>query len=296
MNTQLDLSNIVDPINSKLDLLLKGQAEIKANQEKLISMLSTPDPKPQPVFSVALSDNQLGPYHLADWQKDWNDPNGKPWQPLTFLSIVQDALKERSIRFLFPKDTGYGNKGGGSNFKGNLQKALESAVLSYKIKFDKNFKWMLGGKMPGFRNTPSLSGGRGSQMTESMGFSGRMMWDKYGKMRIYFYSQGMPDDYGWGLGEGTFGQLIPDTWHEIEFEITMNTVGQRNGVVRVKQDGELVAEVTNAVLRTASSPQLITEIYMDVFMGGADSRWAPDEADQGLEIKDIQVYDKLINT
>lgn len=275
-----------------LSFLTEQLDRIETNQQEIMKLIK-PEPIPDPeniAFAVDLSDNQLGPYQLTDWQKDWNNP-GKPWKPLTFLSVVDDE-GEKVLKFDYLQGK-YGSLGGGSNFNGILPKPLEHATLSYDIFFEEGFDYGLGGKMFGFRNTPSLSGGNASAMTVSTGFSGRMMWDKYRKMKLYFYSQGMPGPYGWGLGKSAFGDLTPGEWHNIELEIKMNTVGKSDGVVRVKQNGVLLAEVTNAVLRTASSPQYITELYCDTFMGGNDSSWAPDHNQFAL-MKNFKVIDQII--
>lgn len=264
---------------------------IEANQQELLRRTQPaapiPNPVREPVMKIDLQDNALGPYQLADWRRDWNNP-GNPWKPLTFLSVVENA-GDKVLKFDYLQGK-YGSLGGGSNFNGILPKTLEHATLSYEIFFEEGFDYGLGGKMIGFRNTPSLSGGNASAMAQSTGFSGRMMWNEYRKMKLYFYSQGMPGPYGWDLKAGEFGDLKPSVWHQIELEIKMNTVGKADGIVIAKQNGVVLARVENVVLRTASSPQKITELYVDTFMGGNDSQWAPDHNQFAL-MKNFKVFE-----
>jgi hypothetical protein len=88
------------------------------------------------------------------------------------------------------------------------------------------------------------------------------------QLRMYTYYPGMPTQsdgttcYGSsGANTGaTYNSGLPPlsrgTWHEVEFWVKLNTVGQPNGLQRVWIDGSLLAEWPNLTYRYTSDLRL----------------------------------------
>jgi len=68
-------------------------------------------------------------------------------------------------------------------------------------------------------------------------------------------------------------QFVPGKWHEVRTEITLNTPGKKDGVVRSWLDGTPALERRN--LRFRNSPDIgIDALYFSTFFGGNDLSWA----------------------
>lgn len=77
----------------------------------------------------------------------------------------------------------FNNKTGGAQFYTlwNSSTPFQSMLLSYELSFDKGFDWVKGGKLPGIRGGPSVTGcSGGKEPTGSDCFSTRLMWRKDG--------------------------------------------------------------------------------------------------------------------
>jgi hypothetical protein len=219
-------------------------------------------------------DNSLGDYKLEEWRKDWNN-NGNPWTSLNNLKIVEMEGR-KSLRHNYLKDK-FGASGGGANFNGIIpnNQGLVEVYFSYRLFIEMGFDWGLGSKMSGVRNTPGPSGGTGLLYKNTDGFSSRLMSNKDGTVRFYNYHHSMSQLYGDNMGLKNWGQLKTGQWQTITLRFVMNKIGVSNGIIQCWIDGVLVATASNVEFRTANSPQNITEIYMNTFMGGNDIAWAP---------------------
>ncbi len=164
-----------------------------------------------------------------------------------------------------------------------LGKEVDNACMSYDIKFDSNFDWSLGGKLPGLGGVrPGVSPGTptGGGNPGDKGWSGRMMWlgpKAYSwagpnNMAVsYMYSPDQKSTYGDNLRWNK--AFKAGVWHKVKQCYVMNTLGQADGVLRSWMDGVLVYEDTHYVYRTHPDVH-IGYMYWAVFRGGADVAWA----------------------
>ncbi|MEL6844995.1 MAG: polysaccharide lyase, partial [Bacteroidota bacterium] len=134
-------------------------------------------------------------YTIADAKKDFNNKI-KPWTagsyrgidaPGAAASLIDDVPQETRIvdgtlRAEYKKNDASGRSGGflfDPYFDG-----VEEAYLEYKVKFDTDFFWATGGKLPGLggsiRGINSETEGRGAIPSgcgyNDDGFSARLMW------------------------------------------------------------------------------------------------------------------------
>lgn len=87
----------------------------------------------------------------------------------------------------------YNNQTGGAQFYSlwNSTSAFQSMLLTYEISFDSSFDWVKGGKLPGIRGGPSVTGCSGGKEPNGTDcFSTRLMWRKDGQGEGEFYLEG----------------------------------------------------------------------------------------------------------
>lgn len=210
---------------------------------------------------------------------DWNNP--RPWGGENLSVIPENEINGNALRVRIHKGgidpatmRARGHAVSGSGFKAKvIERGSDHASLSYKVRFPTGFDFVRGGKLPGLYGGAGNSGGHIPDGED--GFSFRLMWLKDGKGRVYAY---LPSSrvFGTPLLEGRF-QFATGKWHQVTEELTLNTVGDSDGMVRVWIDGKFVGEVSGLTIR--SVPELrIDGVFFDVFFGGNDDTWAASES------------------
>ncbi len=171
---------------------------------------------------------------------------------------------------------------GGDNLFLQLPQPVDNACISYDIKFDGNFDWSLGGKLPGLEGVaPGVapSTPTGGNATDQ-GWSGRAMWlgpKAYSwagptNMGVtYMYHPGQAGTYGdnerWGKA------FVAGKWHTLKQCYKMNTIGRSDGQLTVWLDGQQVINNSAYVFRTKSEVH-ITHLIFSIFRGGSTLDWA----------------------
>ena len=145
-------------------------------------------------------------------------------------------------------------------------------TLEYKVRFDKDFEWKLGGKLPGLAGGDRPTGG--DDTSGGNGFSTRYMWRKDGRMVVYAYYEGKPADKKFGEDWECEINFVPERWYTLRQKVTVNTGNQANGKVEVWVDGSKKLTKTGLLLMSNGSNG-VDFVLFDTFMGGADSTWAP---------------------
>jgi len=174
---------------------------------------------------------------------------------------------------------------GGFGIWTNHRVSAETAIFKYSVFFPSGFNFVKGGKLPGlYGGRKSCSGGDPARDC----FSTRMMWRDGGKGELYLYANReaqdpaicqMPNNYcsptyGWSLNTGSF-TFARNAWTDIEERITLNTPGQRNGVLAIKVNGQEVIRYNNIVFRIAAYPDMKVEgMDVETFFGGNGPEWA----------------------
>jgi len=160
-----------------------------------------------------------------------------------------------------------------------------TAVFKYGVFFPADFDFVRGGKLPGlYGGKTGCSGGDPAIDC----FSTRMMWRENGLGELYLYANReaqdpaicqMPNNYcsptfGWSLNTGSF-TFARNAWTDIEETVTLNTPGQRNGVLAIKVNGREVIRYNNIVFRTSQYPNIrVDGMDVETFFGGNGPEWA----------------------
>lgn len=219
---------------------------------------------------------------------NWQPPWGIQWGPSpagNFSITTTNVFKGiYAARVKYPQGL-ESTSGSGSQYMCILPNmspisipAAEEMYIRYYVRFDPNFDFVLGGKLPGLCGAGCNTGG--GIPTGRDGWSARIMWRENGKIVQYMYYMDQAsyygDDFPWNEGVGGQRYLIPGQWHCLETYIKMNTPGVKNGIVRSWFDGQLSLNRTNVRFRDTGADNIkIDKLYFSTFFGGSGSQWAP---------------------
>lgn len=239
-------------------------------------------------------------YTVADAKSDFNN-QVKPWTASTYRGLVApgaatnligDVKQETwvvngELRAEFTKNDAGGYAGGflfDPYFDG-----IEEAYLEYKVKFDENFFWATGGKLPGLGGSTSginsETTGRGTIPSgckyNTNGWSARLMWRRnraqtntpYLILYSYFAEREngeMREDGDCGDAKRIYTGLEDDTWYTIRQYIKLNTPGQKDGIVVMWINGVETYRDSKALIRNAGKNNLkINALIMNTYRGGS---------------------------
>lgn len=158
-----------------------------------------------------------------------------------------------------------------------------------------------GGKLPGIAGTYDRGGWGGRKSDGQNGWSMRGGFGKQIKgqhplagrtpIGTYAYHADTPSKYGefWPWSSGRPSALANNRWYCIEQYFRVNTLGQRDGVLKVWVDGVRVFERNDVRVRDIESIR-IEEIWLNVYHGGT----ARSPYDQHLFFDDIVVARRYI--
>lgn len=143
----------------------------------------------------------------------------------------------------------------------------QAGCLSYEVYFQPGFKFAKGGKLPG------LWGGRGVAgcvKETQKGFSTRFMWSRTGEAYVYAYLADRTNRCGHDINAEKAGstRVTPGRWHRLDQEVRLNTPGQRDGVLRVWFDRELVIDRSDIMYRATKNVK-IDGLFFSSFFGGS---------------------------
>ena len=218
------------------------------------------------------------------------------------VSVVSDPVHGNVIEVLYPEDSGSIScvessqcvTEGGLVFRAPLPDGanIDSVVLSYWLKFEQDFQWVKGGKLPGLCGGACSTGGRD---VETDRFSIRYMWRGDGTAMLYTYLTNPPNNgTGLNLGSGSWHWEDDGQWHRIQEELILNTGNENDGIIRVWYDRPTTEapDFERGDLRyydrTQYSDLGIDKLIFSTFHGGQDASWSP-ARDVRVYFADIQV-------
>jgi hypothetical protein len=252
--------------------LTAATAARKAKKKRVVLTKATFDSLPTGRISASNFQKELGGSNNSSYYYDDS-------------SITSAAGRGKVYRLKLDRGTIRDNPSGnhGVVVFAPLAQQVNNACIAYQIRFDSNFDWSLGGKLPGLQGTapgvsPSVPTGGGNPGDK--GWSGRMMWltpRSYswagpGNMAVsYMYSPRQSSTYGdnlrWNKG------FTAGRWHKVKQCYRMNAVGKANGVLRAWIDGTKVLDIGNYVYRQRKDVR-ISHLNWSVFRGGGTLDWA----------------------
>jgi hypothetical protein len=180
---------------------------------------------------------------------------------------------ERFLRVTYVAGV-YGPNDGGVQFLVPLSSPADELYLAYRVRFTLGFDFVQGGKLPGLVGGSHPTG----CVTDTSGFSARMMWRPLGACVAYVYypekTNSCGDDFPYQI-EGKNVTFVPGNWHRIVQRIRMNQPGIHNGILQAWFDGTLAIDNQSFIYRIESERFQIDALYFSTFFGGSDSTWAP---------------------
>ena len=252
-------------------------------------------------------------YDLAMAKADFGDINNRGTREIRGLDSLgktwphRTKVGEGSLRAHFPANIASGGRSG-FLFTKNISPS-EEATMEYKIKFDDNFKFCYGGKLPGLGGSVSPNGsmpwgGNENQNVVHSGFSTRLMWRRHENLVVYAYLPERIDSEGnlttrsgrpakWGEDIEFFRPVERGRWYTIRQYVKMNTPGERDGILEMYVDGELKLRRTDIEYRLPGQNVKINAAVMHTYRGGGrdDSRFHSDKSEH-IYFDDFKVWAK----
>lgn len=159
-------------------------------------------------------------------------------------------------------------------------------TLSYYMKFQSDFDFGKGAKLPGLGGEGSALGSyaNGCDADRGSAWSTRYMWREGGRIKGYVYHADRPDDCGdykdtgWDAPKGS--------WFELRQKVITNTANNNNGTLTIWCAG--VQKFTQTNLRYTSTGKQIDQVFFSTFFGGSDSSWASPKS-QGAWFDDFSL-------
>lgn len=216
-----------------------------------------------------------GPYTLEQWKRDWPGCRFEDGVTEGRISLHEQG----AVRWLrVTCQAGKISPGpGGAGWRQPFGRQ-ESAELTYSVRFEPDFDFVKGGKLPGLSGGPENVGG-GKKPTGENGFSVRVMWRRDGRGELYVYhvdqkgnngdSFPFPEDFRFPPGEAV----------QVRLMMSLNTPGQRDGVARVWTTlpggpERLMVERSGLCWRTVDTFG-VDSLLFQTFHGGSTPDWAP---------------------
>ncbi len=168
---------------------------------------------------------------------------------------------------------------GGAGFysRMGLPARLERVCLHYEVRFEEDFDFVRGGKLPGlFGGPPDRTPSGGADPEPGDGFTLRLMWREEGAGELYGYFHNMDETSergGMSLGRGRW-HFQPGVWHRVEVEVVLNAPGRKDGIARIWIDGRPRLAAHGLELRR-SNATFVSGLMFSTFFGGQSMAFAP---------------------
>ena len=248
-----------------------------------------PLPASNDLLHASMDDFPTGPKTDSEWKALWPGTkwsNGPDEGRLQVDDQIAYGGRGKAVKILYPQG-GQQSGGSGAQWFIDIGGEYEELYMSYWVRFDDDFDFVLGGKLPGF-------GGAVSFDDRTHEWSGRLMWREQGKAEFYIHVPAEndfdPGDRFWWNTEGFQATFIPGRWHHIEIHMRMNTPGQPDGLAEGWFDGVKAAHYPTFYFRdTPTQSARIAWIFFSTFFGGSSSDIWQARKDEHAWFDDIQV-------
>ena len=170
----------------------------------------------------------------------------------------------------------------GHNLRIPIPPATET-LLEYRLRFDNNYDFSRGGKIPG------LAGGSaptGCVSTNGSGFSARMMWRENGKLIGYVYDNNQSSACGTGIDAGF--SFKANQWYTVKERVKLNTGRAGDGILQIWVDDRMLISRSNLAYMNGGPTAKIDWLLFHSFYGGSTADWAPSR-DTSISFSEIYV-------
>jgi hypothetical protein len=207
----------------------------------------------------------------------------------------------RALRVEVRKDDNFGLDMN-YDFQDKIGYEPEEIYFRYYLRFAQDWNPVVdGGKLPGLASTYGKAGWGGRRADPAVGWSMRGSFNLapspgnplhgYVTVGTYAYHAAMEDNFGdhWPWIKDGLGVLERNRWYCIEQYFKVNTLGLRDGTLRVWIDGSLAFEKADVYVRDLDSIK-IEQVWMNVYHGGT----APASYNMHLYIDNVVIAKKPI--
>ena len=221
-------------------------------------------------IDVSMNNHPDGNYTLGMMRQDFGEARLLNDLADRFRIISDnEAFDGKSLRVTYMAgEVGAANSGG--QFMVDLP-PQDEYFLDYHIKFDDNFDFQRGGKIPGLSGGESNSGG---DKPSGDGWSARLMWRENGAAVIYLYHMDQPTSFGEDFPLNR--SFIRGQWHRITQRVKVNSGNNNDGELQMWFDEELVVLRTDIRFRNNNQAP-VDHFFFSTFHGGNTPDWAPDQ-------------------
>lgn len=213
------------------------------------------------------------------FKKDAHTYGVKPEKGPVYWEQVHDAERGHTVlRVVYPAGM---YSAGGVSFRSYLARTHDRLRLSYYVKFNPDFDFVKGGKLPGLYGGTMPSSGCSVMPDGANYFSNRIMWEPNGEMTSYVYhpdqKQACGDAFYWTENADPSGPRLKfqrGVWNHIEIDMGLNAVGKNDGFIHGYLNGRAGLIKTGMRFRTVE-PLKIDSMYFTTFFGGNEPANAP---------------------
>jgi hypothetical protein len=178
------------------------------------------------------------------------------------------ATPARFVRITYPRGQ-IGSRDSGAQWVAALE-PCDEATVEYRVRFDPQFDWTTGGKLPGLAGGSAPSGGN----PRRDGFSARYMWSRGGGIFLYLYHAQQAGRYADGLRFDN-ARAVPGQWHTLRQRVRLNTPGRDDGLIQVWFDGRMVLDRGGLAFRDEGATWRIDQFFFSTFHGGGSDDYRP---------------------
>jgi len=245
-----------------------------------IQLVQACEPKKQKVkeeqfvFNQNFDQTPNGNLSVASIKKDWDSPQflwGLKDRFLFYLGIkgstpeiIGDVNKQLLVRI--PSKTV--GPIAGSQWSTKFENSYNELLFQFDVKFDSNFCFVKGGKLPGLAGGKANTGGKKPNGMD--GWSARMMFWEEGKLCFWIYHKNQPGEFGDSLffkKNNNYFKFQRGIWYTIKHHIYLNKPGKKNGLIEGYINDTLWACRNNIEFRSIEGLK-IDQLIFSVFMGG----------------------------
>lgn len=153
---------------------------------------------------------------------------------------------------------------------------MAAGSLSFDVKFDANFDFVIGGKLHGLGPEHPLTGGTHVNPMRDDGWSTRFQFREGGALGVYTYHQDIPGTYGQSFIVPNF-TFERERWYNLEMVVIVNSSGNiADGRIDVFIDDNHRLTQENVRLRGETmDASLINTFLFSTFHGGSSPSSAP---------------------
>ena len=235
---------------------------------------------------IDFDEHEEGAYGWFQHYLDWSAPKWQMGRNLVSVVNGKEAYSGKSLKLRYPK--------GISSCKGkkrcifwpvNLGTKLDKLYYGYRFKFEKDFEFVKGGKLPGISGGQPSKGGQAPNGKDV--WSVRMMWNGKGQLVQYVYHPDQPGKYGDVMFFEGKEPIERGLWHTVQTYVELNTPGKKNGRIITWLDGKKVLNRENMRFRDIQGLE-IDRFQFVSFFGGNGPDWAPTK-DEFTYIDDVRL-------